>query len=58
MLMRVDYASINKMDPMMARRNLFQLPAPYVLGFDFGGEVVEVGSEGGLYADYRPRLVP
>ncbi len=56
--MRVDYASINKMDPMMARRNLFQLPAPYVLGFDFGGEVVEVGSEGGLYADYRPRPAP
>ncbi|MGO8694107.1 MAG: quinone oxidoreductase family protein [Rectinemataceae bacterium] len=47
-LIRVDYASINKMDPMMARMNRFQLPAPYVLGFDFGGEVVEVGSEGGL----------
>jgi len=47
-LVRVDYASINKMDPMMARRNLFQLPAPYVLGFDFSGEVVQVGSEGGF----------
>ena len=34
----------------MARMNRFQLPAPYVLGFDFGGEVVEVGSEGGLEA--------
>jgi NADPH:quinone reductase-like Zn-dependent oxidoreductase len=49
-LVRVDYASINKMDPMMARRNLFQLPAPYVLGFDFSGEVVHAGSEGGLKA--------
>ena len=50
MLVRVDYASINKMDPLMARANRFQLPAPYVLGFDFSGEVVEVGSEGGLKA--------
>ena len=49
-LVRVDYASINKMDPLMARANRFQLPAPYVLGFDFSGEVVEVGSEGGLKA--------
>src|SRR5208337_312809 len=47
-LVRVDYASINKMDPMMARRNLFQLPAPYVLGFDFSGEVVQAGNEAGL----------
>jgi NADPH2:quinone reductase len=47
-LVRVDYASINKMDPLLARMNRFQLPAPYVLGFDFSGEVVEVGSEGGL----------
>ena len=47
-LVRVDYASINKMDPMMAHRNAFQLPAPYVLGFDFSGEVVELGSEGGF----------
>ena len=52
-LIRVDYASINKMDPLMARMNRFQLPAPYVLGFDFGGEVVEVGSEGGLEAGDR-----
>ena len=27
-LVRVDYASINKMDPLMARANRFQLPAP------------------------------
>ena len=47
-LVRVDYASINKMDPMLARMNRFQLPAPYVLGFDFSGEVVEAGSEAGL----------
>ena len=43
-LVRVEYASINSMDAGMARRNLFQLPAPYVLGFDFSGEVVRIGS--------------
>lgn len=44
-LVRVDYASINSMDAGLARRNLFQLPAPYVLGFDFSGEVVRLGSD-------------
>lgn len=43
-LVRVDYASINAMDAMLARRNLFQLPAPYVLGFDFSGEVAALGA--------------
>lgn len=43
-LVRVDYASMNYMDAGLARRNLFQLPAPYVLGFDFSGEVVRVGA--------------
>ena len=52
-LVRVDYASINKMDPMLARTNRFGLPAPYTLGFDFSGEVVAVGSEGGLKAGDR-----
>ncbi len=46
-LVRVDHASINKMDPGLAQRNLFQLPEPYVLGFDFSGEVVEVGTGAG-----------
>jgi len=41
---RVDYASINKMDAGLAQRNLFQLPEPYVLGFDFSGEVVRAGA--------------
>ncbi len=45
LLVRVDYASINKMDPMLAKRNIFQLPEPYVLGFDFSGVVVKRGSE-------------
>ena len=44
LLVRVDYASINKMDPGLAQRNLFQLPEPYVLGFDFSGEVVRAGA--------------
>lgn len=45
-LIRVNYASINKMDPLMGQVNLFQLPTPYVLGFDFSGEVVHVGGKG------------
>ena len=45
-LVRVNYASINKMDPMLAKRNLFQLPEPYVLGFDYSGVIVKRGSEG------------
>jgi NADPH2:quinone reductase len=49
-LVRVGYASINKMDPMLARRNIFELPAPYVLGFDFSGEVVQLGGDGELRA--------
>ncbi len=52
-LVRVGYASINKMDPMLAKRNIFELPAPYVLGFDFSGEVVELGGEGELRAGDR-----
>lgn len=43
-LIRVAYASINKMDPLLARRNLFNLPEPYVLGFDFSGEVMAWGA--------------
>lgn len=45
-LVRVDFASINKMDPLMAHRNMYQLPPPYVLGFDFAGEIAEVGGTG------------
>ena len=45
LLVRVDYASINKMDSGLAQRNLFGLPEPYVLGFDFSGEVVRAGSK-------------
>jgi NADPH2:quinone reductase len=44
LVIRVDYASINKMDAGLAQRNLFQLPEPYVLGFDFSGEVVRAGT--------------
>ena len=47
-LVRVNYSSINKMDPMLAKRNLFQLPEPYVLGFDYSGVIVKRGSEGPL----------
>lgn len=44
-LVRVNYASINKMDPLMAKRNIYQLPTPYVLGFDYSGVIVKRGSE-------------
>ena len=45
-LVRVSYASVNKMDPYLARMNVFNLPQPYVLGFDFSGEVVKLGRKG------------
>jgi len=45
-LIRVNYASINNMDPQLARANHFHLPLPYVLGFDFSGEVVRLGGGG------------
>ncbi len=45
LLVRVNYTSINKMDPMLAKRNIFQLPEPYILGFDFSGVVVKRGGE-------------
>ena len=44
-LVRITHSSINYMDPLMQRRNLFQLPLPMVLGFDVSGEVVAVGSD-------------
>jgi len=46
-LVRVSHASINRMDPLLAIRNGFNLPAPYVLGFDFSGEVVRTGGNAG-----------
>ena len=53
LVVRVDYASINKMDPGLAQRNLFQLPEPYVLGFDFSGEVVRAGAAAGSFRRRR-----
>jgi NADPH:quinone reductase len=43
-LIRVEYASINKMDPGLALENAYNFPFPYVLGFDVSGEVVKVGA--------------
>ena len=42
-LIRVTYASINKMDPLLAHTNGYNLAVPFVLGFDFSGEVVKLG---------------
>jgi NADPH:quinone reductase and related Zn-dependent oxidoreductases len=44
-LVRVEYASLNAMDAGLALRNAFQLPLPYVLGFDFSGEVAALGTD-------------
>ncbi len=49
LLVRVDYASINRMDPGLAQSNAFQLPEPYVLGFDFSGEVVRAGAKASTF---------
>ena len=43
LLVRVTHASLNSMDGLLQRLNLFQLPLPLVLGFDFAGTVVAVG---------------
>lgn len=43
-LIHIHYASINKMDPGLARVNVFNFPLPYVLGFDFSGEIVGLGT--------------
>ena len=46
LLIQVSYASLNRMDASLARLNVFQFPLPYVLGFDFSGEVVQLGGKG------------
>lgn len=43
-LVRIDAASVNNMDVALARVNAFQFATPYVLGFDFAGQVARVGS--------------
>ncbi len=43
-LIRTHYASINSMDPKLARRNVFQFAEPYVVGFDFSGQIVRMKS--------------
>jgi NADPH:quinone reductase-like Zn-dependent oxidoreductase len=42
-LIRVAYSALNKMDPHLQHTNLFNLPMPLVLGFDFSGTVAAVG---------------
>ena len=45
-LSRVSFASINPMDFKIQHSNLFNLPLPMVLGYDFSGVVVAMGTEG------------
>ena len=47
-LARVQYASINAMDAKVQSSavNIFELPLPMVLGYDFSGTVVALGTEG------------
>ena len=44
LLVKVAYASINPMDPKLQLYNFWHFPLPLVLGFDFSGTVVAVGS--------------
>ena len=44
LLIHVTHSSLNYMDCKMQRRNVFQLPMPLVLGFDFAGVVAAIGS--------------
>ena len=44
-LIRVAYASLNAMDPKLQRSNAIQLPMPVVLGFDYSGTIVAMGSD-------------
>lgn len=48
LLARVSYASINAMDGKIhsSKLNMFQLPLPVVLGYDFSGVVVAMGTDG------------
>ena len=47
-LVRVSYASINALDAKVhgSKQNLFNAPLPLVLGYDFSGTVVALGTEG------------
>ena len=48
LLVRVHYASVNSMDAKIAfaPANIFQLPLPLVVGYDYSGVVVALGTEG------------
>ena len=45
LLIKVAYASINPMDPKLQLYNFWSFPLPLILGFDFSGTVVAVGSD-------------
>ena len=48
-LIRVSYASVNPMDVKVQQTNMFQLPLPMVLGYDFCGTVVAMGTPIGVF---------
>ena len=48
LLVRISYASLNAMDPVVQHSNLFQKPLPFRIGFDFSGQVVAEGAPGEL----------
>ena len=58
-LVRVSYASINAMDAKIwsSPVNLFQLPLPLVVGYDFSGVIVALGTEG-AYPEETEALTP
>jgi len=45
-LVRVSFSSINPMDLKIYHSNFARLPLPMVLGYDFAGEVVALGTHG------------
>lgn len=49
-LVRVSYSSVNPMDGKIVQSNFCQLPLPMVVGYDFAGTVVALGTEG-VYKD-------
>ena len=57
LLVRVSFASINAMDAKVYRTNMPKLPLPMVLGYDFSGVVVALGSSAPWPGEKEPLAV-
>ena len=56
-LVRVSYASINPMDSKVHATNMLQLPLPLVLGYNFSGVLVALGTTGAYPNEPEPLTV-